>query len=237
MSLLASPPACPPAAAPPWDLRVPLLREPFAGCDEVLVVSAHPDDETIGAGRLLAGLDVPVRAVTLTAGERCFGDLADPHEVSALRLAEWRCALGELGVVPALCAHLPDGSLGDHEPTALDLLSTLVLPGQGLLAPWRHDPHPDHAAAGRVAATIAAGVGVPLLEYVVWAPWWTDATTLPQRGARLHEVPAAPADHTRRDRALGCFTSQLTPWRPGWPAVVPPDAVARHHAQWVVRHG
>jgi LmbE family N-acetylglucosaminyl deacetylase len=41
-------------------------------------------------------------------------------------------------------------------------------------APWRHDGHPDHDAAGRAATIASAAAGAPLLQYLVWAWHWAD---------------------------------------------------------------
>jgi LmbE family N-acetylglucosaminyl deacetylase len=206
--------------------------------DDLLVVAAHPDDETIGAGRLLAALDVTARAVTLTAGERCFdGTGEDPDRVAHARLAEWRCALGELGVEPLRCGHLPDGGLEHHLDDAVALLADALASGSAVLAPWRHDPHPDHAAAGTAAARVAEAAGVPLLEYVVWAPYWLDPSDVAAHGGVLVAALTGPREDERWRRALGCFTSQFHPWRPGWPPVVPADLVDRHHRQWLVARG
>ena len=219
------------AACRPLPVTVPDVSE-------VLVVAAHPDDETIGAGRLLAGLDAPARAVTLTAGERCFdGTGEDPVEVARVRLAEWRRALGELGVEPLRCGDLPDGGLAGRHEEAVALLAQEVSPTGAVLAPWRHDPHPDHAAAGAAAAAVADAVGVPLLEYVVWAPYWLDPADVGAHGDRLLALDTGPEDDLARGRALDCFPSQLHPWRPGWAPVVPAELVRRHHTQWLVRRG
>ena len=57
--------------------------------------------------------------------------------------------------------------LTDDGPAAVDPLTEQVGDGRGvlLLAPWRHDGHPAHEAAGRAAAAAAARTGVRLLEY------------------------------------------------------------------------
>jgi hypothetical protein len=60
-----------------------------------------------------------------------------------------------------------------------------------ILAPWRHDPHCDHAAASKLAGAAAAATGVRDVAFPVWG--WT----LPGRAP----VPDAPGPGWRLDIA------------------------------------
>ena len=215
--------------------RMEARPDPLAGAERVVVVSAHPDDETLGAGRLIAGHAGPVVALTLTAGESCLaGHDVDPVDVGVLRLAEWRSAVVELGADPLDTPHWSDGSIERHEADVARLLLRLIQPGDILLAPWSRDPDRDHRAAGRAAREAAEAAGVPLVEYPVWAPYLRTPHQVQETGAMLVPVEADAAATRAWRRALGQYLSQLQPWQPGWVPLVPPDLVRHHLAQLVV---
>jgi len=81
----------------------------------LVVVAAHPNDETIGAGRLVAAWSRslgPVTAVLATSGERCVDQVAPrPPGLAERRLAEWIEATTILGVRDRVWLNLADGGL------------------------------------------------------------------------------------------------------------------------------
>lgn len=201
----------------------------------LLVIAAHPDDEAIGVGRLLADHPGPVRCVTLTAGERCHGVGADLQQVARTRLGEWSEALTVLGAEPVESPRWPDGGLSGHELEAVEALAELVTAADTLLAPWPHDPHPDHEAAGRIGAEVAARTGVPLWEYLVWTPYWLSPEDLAGHGAELLVHPTTERAERSWRAALACHRSQVTARPPALQPVVPPALVDRHVRQLLVR--
>ncbi|VXB64801.1 PIG-L deacetylase family protein [Citricoccus sp. K5] len=201
----------------------------------VLVIAAHPDDEVIGAGRLLADHAGPVRCVTLTAGERCHGDHDDLGRVARHRLREWTEALGVLGVTPVETRRWPDGGLAGHEGAATEVVARLAAEADVVLAPWRHDPHPDHEAAGRVGAAAARRAGVPLWGYLVWTPYWFPAAEITRRDATLQVHPTSERAGRLRTEAIARHRSQLVPQHPAVQPVVPPELVDRHERQMLVQ--
>lgn len=203
----------------------------------VLVVGAHPDDETIGAGRLVAHLGArhPVQVHVASAGEHCLGSREMPGvaDLAAHRLAEWRAAVRALGAQPGTCAGATDGQVGAHAVREwLEALVGQTFPGT-LVAPWRLDPHPDHAAVGEAAAALAGRARLRLVEYPIWAPAWCAPDQVRERGWALTAWATDAASEQARDRALACFASQVTELHPGWGPVVPAAALAHHHRQWV----
>ena len=135
-----------------------------------VVLAPHPDDETLGCGGLIARLrrlDVPVIVVALTDGE---GAYADAEGLAAMRVREQNAALATLGVgAENICRlHLPDRLLTDNEDRVYESVLNLVAPNSHLLAPWQADFHPDHEAAGRAAARVAAEKGLELTSYLFW---------------------------------------------------------------------
>ena len=217
--------------------EVAWASDPLQGCSRVLVVSAHPDDETVGAGRMLADFAGRIDALTLTAGERCVAHPSLPvGSLGARRLTEWRAALDELGATPLETERWPDGDLGAAEEEIEESLEALIgsTSYDALVVTWEHDPHPDHAAAGRAAARVGTRSGVRVLHIPVWAPYWMTPEQVGRTGASLRHVPTSAAAEAARERALSHYRSQLDPLEPGWPPVVPPDVLARHPHQWLV---
>ncbi len=217
-----------------WADRLPLLLD---GVRRVVVVAAHPDDESLGAGGLLAtahesGLEIDL--VLLTAGE--LSHPASPthssEQLGRRRLAEARDALSAVapgGAVTMLA--LGDGSVADAESAVAARLVDLIGDGQVTLlaAPWRHDGHPDHEAAGRAAATAARRTDAALVEYPVW--WWhwgtpDDAPWSSIRSLRLTDLAKA-----RKRRAMAAHSSQVESLssEPGDEVLLHPGFLAHFH--------
>ncbi|MGA8848004.1 MAG: PIG-L family deacetylase [Nocardioides sp.] len=167
-------------------------------CSRLVVVAAHPDDESLGAGGLIAtaaAAALPIYVVLLTAGEA--SPYASPnesrHALATLRLAEMENALARLSSESFLAfLGAPDGAVTGAEQQVAHSLTELLGDGRRTLlaAPWRHDGHPDHNAAGRAAAVAAESSGARLIEYPLLA-WthrdpddlpWDQMTGLPLNG-------------------------------------------------------
>ncbi|MCW2756627.1 MAG: putative LmbE-like protein [Nocardioidaceae bacterium] len=208
-------------------------ESPLLEGERVLVVGAHPDDETIGAGRLVAQHRGPTSAVTLTWGESCVPGLP-PGPMGDRRIAEWRTAIGHLGCVEKDAPRWPDGRLDEHEDEVAAVLSDLAHGFDVLLTTWRHDPHPDHEAAGRAAAAAAAAVGARLVEFPVWAPYWTDDHLVGALGYEVQRLRTSPPAERARQRALATYVSQTRPLAPGIVEIVPQAMLERHPFQIVM---
>ncbi len=109
------PPVNPGSFLPLGHVFPPILdRQSLPG--RVLVVVAHPDDEIIGVGGLLAfhgrrGDDV--RVIHATAGDA--GDPDGRHDnVAKMRQGEVRAALAQLGIGAPECLGFEDGGLEQH---------------------------------------------------------------------------------------------------------------------------
>lgn len=190
------------------------------GLSRVVVVAAHPDDETLGAGGLVsrahgAGLDVVV--VVATRGERCHphSPTHPPERLAELRAVELDEAVSLLspGTRPELLG-MPDGGVARCEDELVARLVALVGDGRRtlLVAPWRHDAHPDHEAAGRAAATTAARTGARLLEYPVWFWHWAMPVDAPWGTARRLDLD--PVEWTTKQAAVAAHRTQVAPLSP-----------------------
>ena len=175
------------------------------GVTGVVVVAAHPDDETLGAGGLLAlaaQRRMPTRVVLVTDG----GADGDPT-TPARRSAELRAALDELGDGIGLSElGFPDGGVRERRDEVGRALAAELRdepPATLLVAPWVGDGHRDHRVVGELVAEHAGGRTV--LGYPIWAWHWDDpsAPVLPRGRLRAVDV-----DGARTRRALARFASQ-----------------------------
>jgi LmbE family N-acetylglucosaminyl deacetylase len=186
----------------------------------IVVVGAHPDDETLGCGgsvarRIQEGYEV--RIVVLTDGEHLLsvflgiGSDPSPDDVARLRKEETRRAAAILGVPSSSVLFLgyEDGGLAGQKERATEQLA-------GLLREWApaevwslsgYEQHPDHVAAAEIvrAACCLAGGAMRRLQYVVSL----------RKGLSLDAVPLRPAGVdvsayvSVKKQALGVFQSHL----------------------------
>jgi len=194
-----------------------------------VVVAPHPDDETLGAGGLIARLarrGEPIRQVLVTAGEAAEVAISDLAE---RRRVEHRNAMTALGAghVPVIDLNLPDGRVAEHEN---GLTEQLVEIGRALskyplalIGPLAHDGHPDHEATARACRAASARLGCPLLEYPIWAWERFEIDAFPV--ARAQKLMLLSSERTRKARAVACFKTQISP--PVGPAVLPPAVLKR----------
>lgn len=180
----------------------------------VLLVAPHPDDETLGAGGLIAAArerGIHVRIVAVTDGENAYPE-NDSNQIDALRLLrrqEQTCALERLGVSSEniIRLSLPDSAVETRQKDLVSSLLKLVSSDTHLLAPWKDDFHPDHRACGLAAEEVARVSGARLTSYF----FWTWHQVLPAEVRRLHlgSFPLTPEIMSRKAEALLCHHSQL----------------------------
>lgn len=183
-------------------------------CSEIVVVAAHPDDETFGFGAALATLaerGVGVHVVAASDGGASHPGLDRCH-LESTRRAELRDAMRTLGAQPPICLGMPDGELGDHEERLADRLTEILaeLPGRPwIAATWRGDGHPDHEVVGRAAAIAAQRRGAVLLEYPIWMWHWAIPGDTAVPWDRLRAVPVGAHALDRKAVAAQCYRSQI----------------------------
>ena len=198
----------------------------------VVVLAAHPDDEVLGVGGLLArlaGLGADLRLVWATDGEASHPCSTAPvaARLGPVRRSESALAAERLGLAAAPRRHLGlrDGRLAAAEDRLTDLLAAEVAEADVVLAPWSRDGHPDHEACGRAARRVATAV----LEYPVWAWHWAepDDPRVPWSRARMVDLDRDAL--ARKAAAVGCFRTQVAAIGPA-PAdvAVLPDRVLAH---------
>lgn len=141
----------------------------------VLVLAAHPDDETAGCGgvvALLADGGAVVEIAIATSGEGTIGADLDAGEVARRREDEARRAAALLGARPPRFLTLRDGGLPEQLDALAGDLRALVADTapEAIFLPWFLDGHPDHQAVGLALERAAIGDDVELWGYETWTP-------------------------------------------------------------------
>jgi LmbE family N-acetylglucosaminyl deacetylase len=164
-------------AKQPWLDELPRLALPPLH-STIVVLAAHPDDESLGAGGLIAtAAAAGHRVVVLIAsdGEGSHPDAvglsADQlHSVRRVEVAEAITRLSSS--VELILLGLPDGHLADwQEAIGHVVLDALGTGPAWLVTPWLDDGHPDHAACDQAAATaVSERPDVRHFSYPIW--WW-----------------------------------------------------------------
>jgi LmbE family N-acetylglucosaminyl deacetylase len=204
-------------------------------CPALLLVAAHPDDETLGLGATAAGLaerGVTVQIVAATDGEAAYPRYPGGHEMLAqTRRDELIAAAALLRLPMPIFLGIPDGEVAEHEERLeieLEALLADAPPGAWCAATWRGDGHPDHEATGRAAAAAARDTPSVLVEYPVWMWHWAlpEDPAVPWDTAR--RIPLTPRNVAAKAAALQCYSSQLA--RVEGPPLLPPAVVDRQMA-------
>jgi LmbE family N-acetylglucosaminyl deacetylase len=227
-------PGTPAASWTPYLTSAPQVDLP-ATRRRVIVVGAHPDDETLGAGGLLhaaARAGRLVEVVTATAGEASHphSPTHPPERLAAVRRDELRRATGLLAPdARVTCLDLPDGDVAAHEEELVAaLVATIGTDGAEVLlcASWRGDGHPDHEAVGRAAAIAAHRTDALLWEYPVWLWHWGGPEDLP--GEHVGRLPLDAASASAKRAAVDAHGSQVRPLSdaPGDEVLLGPDLLA-----------
>lgn len=222
-----------------WAAALEELADPVSAQDllpegcTLVVLSAHPDDESLAAAGLLASaaaLGRPTTLVVATSGEGSHPRSPTHPPARLARIREEEVAAALRAVHPAarlVLLRLPDGALSEHRAALADSLSAVVGPATVVAAPWRRDGHTDHEAAGAVAAEVAGAVGASLLEYPVWLWHWGTSQDL--AGDPVVRLALGDHEQDRRTLAQACHPSQtaaLSP-EPGDEVLLPAHVLAR----------
>jgi LmbE family N-acetylglucosaminyl deacetylase len=187
-----------------------------------VVLSPHPDDETLGAGGLIAGARsrgevVDIIVVTDGSGSHPRSEQYPRQRLVDLRYAEVHKAGLALGLQPDRIKFLglPDTlapKSGLQFDTAVEeTLEVVQRSGAGtLFVTWESDPHCDHQASAEIAKAVRRmSPGLKLWAYPIWG-WHIEA------GAETHQPPPAAFRidisqfHQRKRQAIAAHTSQMT---------------------------
>ncbi|WNG93512.1 PIG-L deacetylase family protein [Mycobacterium sp. ITM-2016-00318] len=215
-----------------WGRRFAPLN--IGHCPALLLVAAHPDDETLGLGATAAALaqrGVAVQVVAVTDGEAAYQQDGGGSALAGLRRDEMVAAAARLGLPRPIFLGIPDGEVtADEDRVEVELEALLAdsSPGTWCAAPWRGDGHPDHEATGRAAAAASRDVPSAFIEYPIWMWHWALPADLAVPWDRVRRMPLTSRDSAAKEGALRRFSSQLQ--RVEGPKPLAPEAIARQMA-------
>jgi len=190
----------------------------------VLVIAAHPDDETIGAGGVLRRFPViAVAHVTdgAPADRRWWSDpaLASREVYAGVRRAELTCALALAGIPVERIRTLGRGDQRasfDLPALTRDIVRLLDVTRPGVVLTHAYEGgHPDHDAtafAAHAARALRGGEGGPAI--VEFACYFADGdgiatgAFLPSEDAEAVEVALSAEDRAVKRAMLECFGTQ-----------------------------
>jgi LmbE family N-acetylglucosaminyl deacetylase len=186
-----------------------------------VVLSPHPDDETLGAGGLIAeacaeGQDVDVIVVTDGSGSHPRSKQYPRQKLVDLRYSEVHRAGVALGLQPDRVKFLglPDTMAPKAGPlfdaAVKEVSDVIQRSGAGsLFVTWEKDPHCDHEAAAELAKAVRRNSpGLKLWAYPVWG-WHIEATTEIGQPPRVFRVDISQ-HRDRKFRAIEAHASQMT---------------------------
>lgn len=190
--------------------KLPLWSPPPG---KMIILSPHPDDETLSAGGLISDLrqnNTDVRIIAITDGEQAYKDI---KLLGLIRKKEQELALKTLGIAKEhiIRLGLKDSTLHSAERVLEQRLVPFIEPNTHLLAPWSGDFHPDHEAVGRVAAKIAREYNILLSFYFFWT--WHQASFSTITSLPLQIYPLTAHALHQKQLALNCYRSQQNHFR------------------------
>lgn len=209
-------PTAPGTSADAWvtdERMLGLPRLDLSGITSLIVVAAHPDDESLGAGGLIAdcataGIPTTVLVVTDGGASHPGSTAITIDQLTERRRLEVRWAVAALDPRASLVQlGYPDGHTLDYRAAITADLDGLIPPDATIVCPWRGDGHRDHRVVGEICAEIAGARR--LLEYPIWLWHWAapDDHAVPWTTLARHEL--SPGAQRSKARAVAEHATQV----------------------------
>lgn len=216
----------------PRTLQGPELHMPVDG---LIVVAAHPDDETLGAAGLIRRVHRRggrVTVIVATDGEASHP--ASPthtrEQIATLRRSEVERAVASLAEGTRLhFLGIPDGALREHSDRLVEAIAEALDRHEGrggdllVVAPWSGDGHRDHRVAAEAVARVCDARGIRHVGYPIWLWHWGAPDDVPWGSAQMLTLTADEV--ASKQAAIDRHASQIAPLSPapGDEAVVHAD--------------
>lgn len=195
-----------------------LLAGELAGDAPIVVLTPHPDDESLGCGALLAAAFAQngARVICLTDGSRSHPrSTAWPsHRLAQKRQEELSEAVRRLGGEDQDITWLgyPDGQLAAQDAQVIAVRIGRICQGlnaQRLFSTSPLDEHADHKAAAQIARRVChLCPSLELFYYPVWSRYADPSFRSANHGCRILSV-TTEAHRAAKARAIDAHASQL----------------------------
>ncbi|MBA49993.1 MAG: PIG-L deacetylase family protein [Paracoccus sp. (in: a-proteobacteria)] len=196
----------------------PTLPSAFRGDERIVVITPHPDDESLACGALLAhafaGAGAHVICLTDGSASHPGSRTWVPPRLARQRHAELIDALKCLGGTPddLFCLGLPDGRLDQADEAAISARVEQIVQDTGsrhIFASSAEDHHEDHKATASIAAAIRTRrPDWSYYSYPVWSRW--DDPEFDAKIARHKPIFLEAGQHRDKKRAaIRAHRSQL----------------------------
>jgi LmbE family N-acetylglucosaminyl deacetylase len=185
----------------------------------LLVVAAHPDDETLGCGGLVAraaALGVAVRIVAVTDGSASHprSRTVSTRDLRARRAEELREAVARLAPRATISwLGFPDGRTADFSEAIEERLRTELQDADEttlVAVTWVGDGHRDHRVVGEIVERIAPPAAI-VWSYPIWMWHWASPVDSRIPWDRGLTVTLDDAHLERKLHAIDAFASQVHP--------------------------
>jgi len=186
------------------------------GVTRAVIVAAHPDDETLGAGALIAdladrGVEVTVVIVTDGAASHPDSTTHTSQMVGLVRVREATEAIRALAAAAVVVfLDVADGGTADSIHLIRSGIAERLGGAELMVAPWRGDGHRDHRVVGEVCAELAAERSIRLLEYPIWMWHWGSPSSDELAAIGWVAHPVDPRALEAKRIAIAAYTSQMS---------------------------
>lgn len=203
--------------------RLPIgSRADITGGDPCVVLSPHPDDESLGAGGLIAaacdaGQRIEVVLITDGGASHLNSPSYPRQRLIELRRSELERAAELLGLPSEHVHHLglPDTQAPTQGPpfdAAVDAIAAICAhaSARSLLVTWDGDPHCDHQATARIAEAVCRQhPEIALWAFPIWG-WHLDPAEPLNRPSPVGLRLDISAQQVRKRAAIDAHVSQMT---------------------------
>jgi len=197
-----------------WHVLTDAAPLSLEGVARAVVVAAHADDETLGAGGLIAalaarGVDLTIVIATDGAASHPQSPTHTPAQVAELRRREAEAAIESIAPAADLAfLDVGDGATIGREDDIRAGIAARLRGADLVVAPWRGDGHRDHRVVGEVAAQLASERGIRLLEYPVWMWHWGSPGAAGSSEIAWSRHPLSSDAIEAKRRAIDAYPSQ-----------------------------